>query len=150
MKKTALVVLVLALSLTVYFMFFGCRKDVYVSAPATLTGDYTGYLYYQVGSTSPDSQAIAWRFTTTNYVFSLDTTKWSLENRRFCDAFGTYSLTDAVVLTQDPHWVPAVVCDSSKNPTSRYVILIHTDTHLKLTQAKAGGVTESIDLYLKQ
>lgn len=149
MKKLALLLLLVAFAVTAFFAFSGCRKDVFVLTAETLTGDYIGTMYYQVGQTVPDSEFINWRFSSNAYTYSMDTTRQTNGHRVFCDAYGTYELTDAVILAQDPNWKPTSVCDETRNPQERYVIVSRTETTLKLSQSQSGGVNITVMLTRK-
>lgn len=132
------------------FFFIACSNDHNPPLPEPLPGDYTGYMYYQAGPISPDSQAIVWKFTPTGYIYSLDTMKSTSQDRHFCDAYGDYTLTDAITFTQAPNWVPNVVCDALKNPSGRFVILVRDGGHLKMSQVNQASevtVAWTIDLY---
>ncbi len=146
MKRAILIIRLTLLVTALTSVLIACSNDYNPPPPDPLEGDYTGFIYYQVGTQTPDSQAVSWTFTASSFAYSLDTNLWSSANRRFCDAWGTYTLTDAVVFDQDPHWVPVVVCDSARNLNGRFVIVARSAGHLKLVQ-KNGNITVTIDLH---
>lgn len=125
--------------------WLSCREDVFVEQPRSLAGDYDGIYYYRLNipNQPPDSQFVRWKFTTSGYNFTLDAEKQ--DGRRFCDAFGTYELTDALMMEQVRGNSTNQTCDSTRNPFGRFVILEQTDTKVRIVQTE-GIVTKEVIL----
>lgn len=128
--------------------WLSCREDVFVEQPKSLAGDYDGIYYYRLNdplnpNQRPDSQFVRWKFTTAGYNFTLDADKQP--DRRFCDAFGTYELTDALLMEQVRGNSTNQTCDSTRNPFGRFVILEQTDERVRIVQTE-GIVTKEVIL----
>jgi hypothetical protein len=147
MKKLVLLLLAIAFALTLLFVYSGCRKDIYVKAPDSLTGDYLGEMCYGVGTNPSVCQFITWRFTGDGYWMARDSSKYAVADPYvFCDNVkGKYELTDGVVFTQNTAG-PTVTCDETRNPLGRFVIVTRNDSTLNLSQAQPGGVYWTINL----
>ncbi len=148
MKKVGLLLLTAALLLAIFFVVTSCRKDIFVKTSDTLTGDYSGEICYSVGTNPAICEFILWRFTGDGYWMVRDSTKYSPSDAYiFCDnVAGKYTLTDGVLLTQNPNQSPTVICEEGRNPKGRFVIVTRDETNLVLSQAQAGGIVWKITL----
>ncbi len=105
--------------------FYSCRKDVTITPPPSLTGDYTGWYIFQRGVTPPESMCITMRFTQDRFMMRRDTVTCPERPRTSCDADGTYALSANVTLSpiNDQSYNPtAQICDISRHPFKTYVI----------------------------
>lgn len=84
MKKVVYLVLLAVVLLSVY----GCRKDVFVEPPESLSGDYEGIYILKFEGQADQTQLITWRFTSTGYQMRFDEDKGG--ERFFCDNVGVY------------------------------------------------------------
>ncbi|PWB68407.1 hypothetical protein C3F09_11680 [candidate division GN15 bacterium] len=105
--------------------FYSCRKDVTITPPPSLTGDYTGWYIFQRGVTPPESMCITVRFTQDRFQVRRDTVTCPDKPRIACDADGGYALSANVTLSalNDLGYNPtAQICDISRNPFGNYII----------------------------
>jgi hypothetical protein len=130
--------------------FVGCHNDVAPPVHANLTGEYAGTYSWAADSLGqpPDIEPIIWIFGN-GYSMKFDTTKALEADRKFCDIQGAYELTDAVVLHQLQANLGSRICDTTKNPTGRFVILAHSPDTLSMVQI-IGSVIRRIELSVKK
>ena len=105
--------------------FWSCRKDVTITPPPSLTGDYEGYYIFQRGVTPPESMCITVRFTQDRLQMRRDTMTCPDKPRIACDADGGYTLSANVELfaLNDQSYNPtAQICDISRHPFGTFVI----------------------------
>ncbi len=126
----------------------GCQDNLVIPAQPEFTGTYTGmYICTRdTMSTLPSLQPIIWIFGA-RYTMQLDTSKGLEKNRAFCDIQGTYEITDAVILHQEKSNLGRDICDSTQNPTGRFVVLKHTPDSLVMVQI-TGFAEKRLELRL--
>ena len=131
MKKVVCLVLLAGVLLFVY----GCRKDVFVDPPPSLTGEYQGIYIYKFEGQTESSQPIIWRFTSLSYTMWYD--EESGTGQTFCDNRGQYVMDGSTVTmeTTDPN-LNADVCATGANPAGAFAVYHPTieDDTLKLIQ----------------
>lgn len=127
-----------------------CRDDIVVRSEESVVGNYTGYLVFDSLSQAGgliDSQACEWVFTADSFTFNRPASVPDSVALVFCTSYGTYSLADGLVLTQDPNWAQgAQVCDAKRNFQGTFVVLLHTATDLTFVQGGNAGVTKTARL----
>jgi hypothetical protein len=138
------------LMLAAIIAVFGCQSDVIRPKPPDFKGKYTGMYSWTADSLGaiPKLQPILWTFAS-GYLMQMDTNKVFEDNREFCDVQGTYEITDAVILHQTQPNLSADICDSTLNPTGRFVVLMHTVDSLVLVQIQ-GSITKRLQLAFVQ
>jgi len=117
MKK---VVSLLLLAGVVLFAY-GCRKDLFVEPPPSLSGDYVGIYIYKFAGQAETSQPVTWRFTSSGYTMRYDDSRG--DGRKFCDNVGEYTYQGSSVdftsvldnLNQD-------LCSPDQNPVGRFSV----------------------------
>lgn len=131
MKKVVCLVLLAGVVLFAY----GCRKDVFVQPPPSLSGDYEGIIIQKYEGQTESSQYITWRFSTTGYQMRMDEDKGG--DRFFCDNVGTYEfLGSRVEMETTIDNLNADVCSPDANPSGQFSVFQPTveDDTLKLIQ----------------
>ena len=117
---------------------YGCRKDLFVSPPESLSGDYVGTYIYKFEGQAETNQPVTWRFTSTGYDMRYDEDRGS--GREFCDNVGEYEYEgSAVNLTVIVENLNQDLCSPDQNPEGRFSVFRPiegtNDDTLKLVQA---------------
>ena len=113
MKRLA----VLALLVILVVAYVGCRDDVFVEPPPSLTGDYTGTYTITIQCQTPEVMFITWRFTSSSYILRRDTTVTTPDNVQICcNSAGSYILGNNVELEEVNENLDQITCASEKNP----------------------------------
>jgi len=126
--------------------FYSCRKDVTITPPPSLTGDYEGWYIFQRGGgvTPPESMCVTVRFTQDHFQMRRDTVLCPDQPRIACDADGTYSLGANVALAaiNDQSYNPtAQICDISRHPFGTFVIDQSVANKVTLISQTGSGET---------
>ena len=106
MKRLAL----LLISGMLVVIALSCTSDIYLEDPFSLKGNYDGWYIVTVLSEPPVEyrQRILMRFGETDYNLWIDTTHVDVDsNLCICHSYGTWKLTNKVVLTKIKdvvHW----------------------------------------------
>ncbi|MCB2230742.1 hypothetical protein KQH82_08510 [bacterium] len=119
MKRLAVVAILLMLIAA----YVGCRDDVFVEPPPSLTGDYEGTYKISVPSQTDRIEYVRWQFRADSYIMRFDTTV--AENEAICcNSLGNYTLANNVDLEViDPDLdggIAGSACDQSLVPQGVY------------------------------
>lgn len=125
MKRSAVVLIIVVLLGLSLVWLGGCRDDVTVPFPESLTGNYVGiYSLLRVNGIDtiiPDTtNSIILRFTQSTYNIKVDETIDGGDRRFFCDAEGGYSLTNGIQFTEEDGNLTNKVCTPGDNPTGSF------------------------------
>lgn len=104
--------------------FWSCRKDVTITPPPSLSGDYAGYYIFQSGVTPPETMCITIRFTQETFLEVWDSVVCP-DRPAACPAKGGYRLDANVVLYPiqliDTNY-QARSCALARHPFGSYII----------------------------
>ncbi|MBD3403493.1 hypothetical protein GF420_11400 [candidate division GN15 bacterium] len=93
MKRLAVVALLLVLVAA----YVGCRDDVFVEPPPSLTGDYTGTYSLEAPDNTQRTEFVVWQFRADSYIMRYDTA--AADNDAIsCNSLGNYTLGNNVEL----------------------------------------------------
>ena len=118
-------VVLLAVLAIAAIAIWSCRKDVTITPPPSLTGDYEGNYVFQRGNTPPETMCVTVRFTQDRFQMRRDTMTCPDKPRIACDADGSYILSSNVELSamNDQSYNPtAQICDISRHPFGTFII----------------------------
>ena len=118
-------VVLLAVLAIAAIAIWSCRKDVTITPPPSLTGDYEGWYIFQRGNTPPESMCVTVRFTQDRFQMRRDTVTCPEQPRTSCDSDGTYELSSNVTFApiNDQSYNPtAQICDISRHPFGTFII----------------------------
>ncbi|MDX9856459.1 MAG: hypothetical protein RBT76_01575 [candidate division Zixibacteria bacterium] len=114
---------VVALLLVLIAAYVGCRDDVFVEPPPSLTGDYEGTYTLSVPSQQDRIEFVRWQFRADSYIMRFDTTVDG-NDPISCNSLGNYTLANNVELeVLDPDLdggIAGSACDQSLVPQGVY------------------------------
>ena len=123
--------------------FYSCRKDVTITPPPSLTGDYEGYYIFQRGVTPPESMCVTVRFTQDRFLMNWDSITCEL-SRIACDQAGGYELSSNVSMIQTRPGDSAnsiAICDRERAVHGSYVIDQSVPGRVTMVSQSGSGET---------
>ncbi len=124
-------------------VIYSCRKDITITPPPSLSGDYEGYYLIQRGNTPPESMCVAVRFTQDNFLLYWDSLLCELP-RIACDQKGSYELASNLSLIQPSVGDSAnsiAICDRERAVHGQYVVDQSTEGKVVLESQLGSGDT---------
>ncbi|MEW6050786.1 MAG: hypothetical protein AB1644_06955 [Candidatus Zixiibacteriota bacterium] len=133
----------------VVLMAISCQDDWLVPpVDDSVEGEYVGWLTYDSwapGTQLIDSQYVRWVFTSNTYSYKRPDSIPDSVPRPYFDSYGTYQLTDALVLADSSHGITGEVCDLKRNLNGRFVVVEHIGPKLRFAQS-LNGVLKTANL----
>jgi hypothetical protein len=156
MKRVVLLAVLAIAAIAVW----SCRKDVTITPPPTLTGDYVGTYCYKTANQPEECQLITVRFTSDQFIVRIDPSVAD-DDRKFCDFDGEYELGANIIMRPrcDPVKYPGSPycqidpnptqqgCDSDKDGYGTFVVDQSVEGKL-LLQLVSGSTHKTFDLTL--
>lgn len=151
-------VVLLAVLAIAAIVIWSCRKDVTITPPPSLSGDYIGTYCIKLPNQEEECQPVTVRFTTDQFMVRADPPDISDQDRKFCDFDGEYELGSNIIMRPrcdqtkyDPKLcardsnATAETCDLSKDGYGTFVLDQSVEGRL-LLQYISGGTEKTFDL----